>query len=230
MSALEKLFSQIEDGKTVRIGLPVVNTNERLRLPCVYQGGEPPRFSLLFTPGTLPVDRIDTDRKCSIILDLAGQCKSLIADIEEVAGSQVLRMIGREVMDHEQMRDYFRVDMKTPVVATPVVPREIAPESDQWQLSGETIDVSGGGLLAAFPEPLETDRPLRINLVLPKGEGEVVQAVAHVVRSRKISEHCYHVAFHFDQIEAQDRDRIIACCFKIQRCHLRLKVQVKNPL
>ncbi len=201
---------------------------EKERISCVYQQGEQPAFSLLFTPGSLQAERIDKDRKAVVLLDLSGKSISLAADIEKILGTQTLRLIAQDVISHEQLRDYFRVDISAPLVARPALPETILSDENVWMVSGETIDVSGNGILAMFDSPIDQDSPVRIELVLPTGDAKTLQAVAHVVRTKKISDNQYHIALHFDHINSEDRDRIMACCFEIQRKHLRLKVQVKN--
>jgi c-di-GMP-binding flagellar brake protein YcgR len=221
---LDDVFSQIETGKAVRVALPLLGTSEKKRLSCVYQAETPPVFLLLYVPGTLPLDEIDMNRKATVLLDIKGQNISLAADIQDKVNKQALRLIARDVISHEQMRHYFRVDINAPLVARPALRRD-----QEWSLSGETVDVSGSGLLAVFTEPIVEDEPVQVELILPIGNGEPIKAVAHVVRSREIGENQYQVALHFDTIDADDRDRIMACCFEIQRKHLRLKVQIKNP-
>ncbi|NOQ45970.1 MAG: hypothetical protein GQ559_04755 [Desulfobulbaceae bacterium] len=228
MPSLHSIFSKIEDGKSVRIALPVTDSVDKLRISCIYNSADAPHFSLLFTPGALPVQRIDRHRKCTVLLDLAGQSISLAADIERIEDDQTLWVVAREVINHEQLRDYFRVDVATPIVAAPLLPAELAGDGETWQLTGETIDVSGSGILASFPQPIETGKPVRVDLVLPTGETKVVKTVAHVVRTKKIDDNLYHIALNFERIETESRDRIMACCFDVQRKHLRLKVRVKN--
>ncbi len=221
---LDEIFTQIETDKAVRIGLPIIGTTEKKRISCVYQQTNPPEFILLFTPGSLPADEIDMNRKAAVLLDIKGQSISLSADIQEKINNQALRLVAREVIQHEQLRDYFRVDISAPLVARPALAKD-----QEWSMNGETVDVSGSGLLAIFNQPVDQGEPVRVELILPTGNGKPIEAVAHVVRSRKIGENQYQIALHFDTIDSEDRDRIMACCFEIQRKHLRLKVQVKNP-
>lgn len=229
MPTLEEIFSQLQTGKAVRIALPIKDRMEKERVSCVYQQDTPPEFTLLFTPGSLPVERIDVNRKTLVLLDISGKSISLAADIDKIRGEEALVLVGREVITHEQLRDYFRVDVSAPLVARPALPEVDQTGEDMWSLSGETIDVSGNGLLAIFSDPISQDKPVRIALVLPTGGAKTIEAVARVVRTKKISENQYHIALHFEQIESEDRDRIMACCFEIQRKHLQLKVRVKNP-
>lgn len=224
MPTLDEIFSQIETGKAVRIALPIIDSTEKKRISCVYQQTTPPEFQLLFTPGSLPTETIDYNRKTAILLDIKGQNISLAADIKEKINEQALRLVAREVISHEQLRDYFRVDVAAPLVARPALVKD-----QEWSLSGETVDVSGSGLLAVFKQPIDSGEPVRVELILPTGDTEPIKAVAHAVRSRKIADNQYQVALHFNSIDSEDRDKIMACCFEIQRKHLRLKVQVKNP-
>ena len=229
MPTLDEIFTKIQTGKAVRIALPMIGNMEKERLSCVYQEESPPEFLLLFIPGSLPVEKIDKNRKAAVLLDISGQSISLAADIEKIIGEQTLRLIAREVISHEQLRDYFRVDVSAPLVARPALPGKNPADEQEWALNGGTIDVSGSGLLAMFSEPIDQNKPVRVELILPAGDAKTVQTIAHVVRTKKISDDQYQVGLHFDQINAEDRDRIMACCFEIQRKHLRLKVQVKNP-
>ncbi len=228
MPTLDEIFTQIQTGKAVRIALPVAGIMEKQRVGCVYQEEDPPEFLLLFNPGVLPAE-IDMNRKAAVLLDISGQSISLSVDIKQVLNNQTLRLVARDVISHEQLRDYFRVDVSAPLVARPALPENDLAMEEEWNLSGETVDVSGSGLLALFSTPIDQDKLVRVDLVLPTGDVQPVQTIAHVVRSRKIADDQYQVALHFDQIKPEDRDRIMACCFEIQRKHLRLKVQVKNP-
>jgi len=230
LPTLEEIFPQIETGKAVRIALPIIGIMEKKRASCVYQEKTPPEFLLLFTPGSLSVAEIDLNRKAAVLLDISGRSISLAADIKQIINDQTLQLVAQEVISHEQLRDYFRVDISAPLVARPALPETNQTREAEWSLNGETVDVSGSGLLALFSTPIDQDKPVRVDLVLPTGDAKTVQTIAHVVRSKKISDGKYQVALHFDQIKSEDRDRIMACCFEIQRKHLRLKVQVKNSV
>jgi len=229
LPTLDEIFTKIQTGKAVRIALPIIGIMEKKRVNCVYQKENPPEFSLLFNPGVLPTEEIDVNRKTAVLLDISGRSISLAADIKQIVNDQTLQLVAQEVISHEQLRDYFRVDISAPLVARPALPENSLDTEEEWNLNGETVDVSGSGLLALFSTPIDQDKPVRVDLVLPTGDVQTVQTIAHVVRSRKISDDQYQVALHFDQIKSEDRDRIMACCFEIQRKHLRLKVQVKNP-
>ena len=229
LTDFNQVFKKISSGKAMKIALPLKDSPEKRRIACVYEEDSPPAFKLLFTSGSLPIDNLDRNRKAAVLIDIAGQNVTLSADIESVIDDQTLLLRARDVITHEQMRDYFRVDVSAPLIARPVLPGTTLAD-DQEVLNGETVDVSGGGILAVFPHLIPADRPVRVELILPSSdEPRLVEAIAHVVRTQKLKDNQYKIALRFDQISPEDRDRIMACCFEIQRKHLRLKVQVKQP-
>lgn len=228
MEPIETTLATIQDKLTVRVAFPVTDSSEKIRINCIYLASTPPEFKLYFSPDTLPVHRIDRHQKCIVLFDVSSKNISMTADIKDIENDQIVHLVAREIVNHEQLRDYFRIDISTPVIASCLIPQDLGYELDHWRLSGETIDVSGSGILAAFPQPLDQTKSVRIDLVLPVADGYVVKATAKVIRIRQINENRYHVAFRFDKITSEDRDRIVGCCFEIQRRHLRLKVQVKD--
>lgn len=229
MQTIDSFFTDLEDGKAVRLALHMQDRSGKERFNCIYQKTTPPHFSLLFPPNSLPEKRIDTHRKSEVLIDLAGQNISLIADIVTIDSKQKLTLKGIEMINHDQLREFFRVDIATPVVASSLAPEELVESDTTWSMQGDTIDVSASGLLCLFPEPLKIGQQVRTKLVLPKDEPEVVQVIATVIRCSKIEDQAYHVALHYDSINSTTRDKIMGSCFEIQRKHLRLKVQVRNP-
>jgi hypothetical protein len=69
---------------------------------------------------------------------------------------------------------------------------------------------------------------VHLEIIIPSPEPETVKVVAHPVRTHRLNDNRYEVAYHFDDISMEDRDKIIGCCLVLQRKLLRLKVQVKN--
>ena len=126
------------------------------------------------------------------------------------------------------MRDFFRVDATTKVISKSFQPEFYGKNNDPWSLQGRTIDISGSGLLASFGEEPPKDDQVRLEITLPTSPPETVQALAHPVRTTQVSDDQWDVAYQFDDIEDEDRDKIIGCCLVIQRRLLRLKVQVRD--
>ncbi|WP_456384407.1 PilZ domain-containing protein [Desulfolithobacter sp.] len=228
MLSMPQLIEKLTQDTTVRVAIPVVDSSEKLRLTgvCHLEGKD--HFSIIFPRDSLPENRIDKNRKCAVSVQVDGQTYVLLADITEIKDRRTIRLIGREVVVPDQSREYFRVDVTTPVAATSIIPEELADDDSAWRITGETIDVSGNGLLASFNKPIEDNGPVRIELVLPQAKPEIVHALAHIVRTTRVDDNTYHIAFQFDELSTEDQDKIVATCFGIQRRNLRLKVRVRD--
>ncbi len=222
------ILKDIPDGKPVRIFLPLTSGNERYRVHCLYQKTTPPKFNLLFKPGILPEEFLDTSRMSIISVDMGGPNISLEANIIDVVNSQQLEMAAIKLINHEQMREFFRVDTTTKVISESFHPTVIGKPKEKWSFSGETIDISGSGLLATFSEPPPMDKRVTLTLTLPSEEKEQLTVLARPIRFEEVGSNQYDVAYHFEDISTEDRDKIIGCCLNIQRRLLRMKVQVKK--
>lgn len=224
---IDKL-KDIPDGKPVRIFLPIQDNKERYRANCVFQKDEYPHFSLNFKVGELPHELINTKEACIITIDLGGTNVSLEANIAKITGSQTLKMVAQKTINHEQMREFFRVDAATQVISKSFQPKISNSQGEEWSFNGTTIDISGSGLLATFSEQPPMDEQVRLEITLPNDNGRTISVLARPIRSQKMSDDHYVVAYHFDEIEMEDRDLIIGSCLIIQRQLLRMKVQVNN--
>lgn len=228
MTADNNAIENIPDEKPVRIFIPLKNSIERYRIQGVYKKLAPPRFSLLFKAGALPIEAIDTEKPCIVSIDMGGPTISVEAMISEVANPQQLDMIVRKSISHEQMREFFRVDATASVISSSFRPEFFGEQGEPWSMGGTTIDISGSGILASFTTPPPMDSQVRLQITLPTAQAETISLIAHPVRKERIAENQYIVAYHFDDISTEDRDKIIGCCLLIQRRLLRLKVKVKD--
>ncbi len=225
------ILEKIPDKRPVRVFLPVKNTKEMYRTQGVFEQEEASAFRLLFTPGELPQE-IDLTKEALISVDLGGPTASIEANIQEIADNgQVLKMVPTKSTNHEQMREFFRVDAATPVVSKSF--DNASPNKDPWIISGESVDISGSGILATFDEKIPETKFISLQITLPAedtqtGVSEVVEIIAHQVRSHVLDDGRYQVAFHFDDIMEEDRDKIIGSCLVLQRKMLRLKVRLKE--
>ncbi|MBU0665492.1 MAG: PilZ domain-containing protein [Proteobacteria bacterium] len=228
MTTQTNFINDIPDSKPVRIFLPLQNADKRYRERCIFQKTTGPRFNLLFEPGALPISDLDTKSPCIINLDMAGKSVSLEAMIEQVANNQVLEMIVQKTISHEQMREYFRVDHTTPIIISSLLPEGFGSPEEHWKISGTTIDISGSGLLAIFHDKPPADKLARIQLPIHDEQSDsIITFLARPVRISEVEENSYVVAYHYDEINDEDRDRIVGQCLITQRRLLRLKVQVK---
>jgi hypothetical protein len=225
MSEESTILEKIDDDKPVRIFLPVKGSSELLRAQCLYRKAEPPHFSLLFRAGCLPVEEIDLKRSCLVTVDLGGPAVSLQAKILELVDSQSLAMVLEKSVNYEQMREYFRVDAATEVVCKSL--SRVGHDAG-WSVAGETVDISGSGLLVIFPEDPPDHHQCRLEITIPGATPRVVPAMASRIRSRQRDDGSYEVAYHFIDISGEDQDAIIGCCLTLQRKQLQLKVRVRG--
>jgi hypothetical protein len=84
-------------------------------------------------------------------------------------------------------------------------------DPDVPPVSGVTLDVSGGGLRAVMSATFAPDSLVRVSVDLP--DGRPVEALARVVAQRDDGV----VAFKFDDIVADDRERLIRAVFTSYR-------------
>jgi c-di-GMP-binding flagellar brake protein YcgR len=164
----------------------------------------------------------------AVVVDLGDQSLAISAEILGVKDSNTLELMVKDVISHTQSRNFFRVDASTRVAASSIVLEELAQEGENWRFFGDTLDLSGSGLLCSFNVPIEQGTKVMIELTLPTGSMETITALGHVVRCKKIGEELYHVGLHFDSIDSDSQDKIMACCFEIQRQGLRLRVKVRK--
>ena len=228
MSSAPNILQNIPKGKPVRIFLPLLNRPDRVRAQSIYQVTEPPKFSLIFKPGLLPVDELDLKMPCIITIDMGGPTISLEAMIQKVANHQTLQMIARKSISHEQMREFFRVDTVTNVISKSFHTELFSDKNEPWSTKGQTVDISGSGILAIFDEKPQADRQVKLEITIPPNEKDKIKVLAHQVRVQQLHDGRFEVAYHFDDITTEDRDKIIGSCLVIQRKMLRLKVKVKD--
>lgn len=228
MSEKSDIINELPDNKPVRIFLPIKDSDENLRLNCVLEKSDSNHFFLNFLKGVLPVDRFDQDSAIIITIDIAGQIISLEAKTLKIVNEQTLEMVPQKTINHEQMREYFRVDCALPIQLKSVVPEEFDDPDEKWKITGTTVDLSGSGLRASFTSPPPEDTRVRIDLALPTAVPSIVNILASPVRISKLTDKLWDAAYHFDEVSDEDRDSIIGCCLVAQRKLLRLKVRVKE--
>ena len=224
------LLDSIPNNSAVRVFLPLTNSKERFRLNGMYLREDPPRFSLMFKAGMLPPDdHVDTTTTAIITIDLGGPAVSLEGRVVKVVDECALSMVAVKSFSHEQMREFFRVDAVTSVISSSFRPEVLSEESPtRWRISGRTIDISGSGILATFGQRPPDDPQVRLEIALPTSNREKITALARPVRIAETQPGLYDVAYHFDDITQEDRDKIIGCCLIIQRRMLRLQAQARN--
>ncbi len=229
MSTDITLLRDIPPGKPLRSFIALQDKPTMLRTSCVYQPAELPSFSLLFSPGTLPpTEKIDTDRNCILNIDMGGPTVSIEARIKAIPNDQTLEMTAFKTITSEQMRDFFRVDAITEVMVKPLNFNYFSDNKKDRTVRGQTIDISGSGILAIFQTPPEGKEPVTLEMTLPNSGQDKISAIAAPVRFQELDDGTSEIAYEFLEISDENQDSIIGCCLEIQRKLLQLKVRVKQ--
>jgi hypothetical protein len=218
-SAITDLLQSITDKQSARINLSTTG-GQTIHLDCIYREGTIPSFFLFFPLKNLP-KTIDISKQCHVSIRNENEDKdpvSLNAKIEEVIGNSTLELTAKRSIDPTALREFFRVALNTPV-AISFKPESSSDYSREWTLTGETIDLSGSGLLALFNEECKDRHQIKITLELPSPKASI-SCVGHVVDTRRVRKGKWHVALHFDVITAKQRDIILSNCLSEQRRQL----------
>jgi hypothetical protein len=146
--------------------------------------------------------------------------------IQRIVNGQLLEMIASKTVSHEQMREYFRIDYTLPIMACSRIPEGVEAPEKYWNISGTTIDLSGCGMLVIFNEKPPADKLVKLQFSLPDELPNPINLLASPIRVTEVEKNRYVVAYYFEEINDDDRDRIIGQCLITQRRQLRLKVQV----
>ncbi|MFV0436189.1 MAG: PilZ domain-containing protein [Desulfopila sp.] len=228
MPSESELLQNIPDAKPVRVFIPIIDTIERYRVSGILQKVSGNAFQLLFKAGALPTEAIDGSRSFLIGIDLGGPNLSIEAKLVTLVNDQVLDMVVEHSVSHAQMREFFRVDATTSVISSSFRPEFSGQEGKPWSIRGKTIDISGCGILVKFGQAVPEDQHTKLEIALSGDDSGTITTIAHPVRSTKVADDHYEVAYQFDEITTEDRDIIIGYCLLVQRLHLRLKVQVRD--
>jgi len=217
-----ELLDYLKDYKPVRIFL--INLDgEQINLDCVCRVIRAPFLEARFLEGTLPSDQLSLTEHCVISLDTGVGTLSLRADIDEVRSSTVLSLKLIDAVNHVQKRDAFRVD--TSLVVRLYNEDEVVDDA----VSGEVINLSGGGMMVMSPQFFPSMKKLHALISLPANRLEVVHILVRVVRVIKETGNRFRLALEFEEMRQEDRDKIFAHCFAEQRRQLRMKTRVVGP-
>jgi len=224
VAGITEIINQLNDNAMATVDIPL-KEGEDQRLNCILKKADAPSFDLVFAPHALDGTTVENAGNCRLIVKHADSSINLNIRIDTVKNERTLECTALESISPESMREYFRVMISTPIRASyRPGPRET--KSRAWEISGTTIDLSGGGVLALFPEkPANTNR-IQLEIDLP-GQQAPVLCLAKVVRTYRLRKNRFQVAFNITEIEGKARDIIISCCLQEQRRQLRNKVRVE---
>lgn len=224
MSAQEilSLVKSIPDGQAATITLTDLSGQRRL-YECVFKESIAPAFFLILPTDDLPKE-IDQTKQCPLVSrDRNNKTVSFLAEIEARKKPHVLELAARKSVRPEDLREYFRIDIRTHI-AVRFYSEQSGKEQLEWEMAGETVDLSQSGVLAFFPEECRNAQPIEIELML-LNPGQTILCTGHIVRTKRIRKDRWLTSFHFDVISSAARDAIATNCFAEQRRQLREKVQ-----
>jgi c-di-GMP-binding flagellar brake protein YcgR len=223
MASLVELIKNIQDSQPAEINLQLQDGNT-VQLKCVYKESNSPNFFLVFPPKQLPVN-IDTGKGCLVAVKGNEQSITFKAGIEQINGDRILELSAQKTIDPVTLRTFYRADLRTPISASyePGTEERAKP----WSFSGETLDLSGGGVLALFPSEFPNKQRIYVNIPLPNTENKEISCLAHVVLMQRLRKERWKIALQFDNLTQKDKDLIVSCCLNEQRRQLQEKVQIK---
>lgn len=223
-SSLITMLNSIPDCQPARIHL-AKNNGETLYLDCTYREGTAPQFFLVFAAGKLPTD-LDLKQICTLSINNTNEDQppiSLNAIINRTIVNRTLELTAKGVFDPTTLRQYFRV----PVYAAVTISNDKSSDKGpprEWSLTGETLDLSGSGLLGIFGEDCKTRQQIEITLQL-NSPPAAVSCKGHIVSTRRVRKGRWQIAMHFDDITGKQRDIIISNCLNEQREQLKKGLQ-----
>lgn len=219
-SSLIDLIKKIQDSQPAEINMQLTD-GASVQLQCVYKESNAPHFFLVFPPKQLPVN-IDTSKGCLIAIKDQEHSVTFKAEVAERKGDRVLELIAKMPIDPVSLRTYFRADLRTTISAR----YEPGPEerAQGWNLTGETLDISGGGTLAIFPQELPNKQRILVHINLPQTDKEI-DCLSHVIRMTRLRKERWQVALKFDSLTQKEQDLIVTCCLNEQRRQLRENIQ-----
>ena len=225
MSTIKEIIEKLENGSAATITLPEEN-GEAARLTCAFKNSESPFFDLLFPPNALKINSLPMGMNCQMVVKHRGSEVNIIAELDEVINERCLRMIGREPIKPEALREYFRVGLNTDIEIG-YTPGAKEVKIRAWKMIGTTIDLSASGVLGLFAEKPHSGNRLYIKISNPESNA-VIHCIGHVVRTYRMRKNRYQVALHFDNVAQKTRDTLIAVCFQEQRKQLRENIQTAD--
>jgi len=216
---LEKL---IDNAPTI-VDLPSSNNEVNIRCRALLVKKEFPSLELIFPPRSWEADDLHIGADCNLAVEHNGLIVNLIARLDGVVQERRLRFTAREPVSPEVLREYFRVAINIPVEASYIAGSK-ETKTRTWKMIGTTLDLSGSGVLALFPEKPPSHDRIQLVITMPDEKTPIV-CLANVVRSYRVRKNKFQVAFQFENISTKTRDVVISWCLQEQRRQLRDNVQ-----
>ncbi|PIE64474.1 MAG: hypothetical protein CSA26_08355 [Desulfobacterales bacterium] len=199
--------------------------SEPIDIDCIFKEYEPPSFFLVFPPDTFPAD-LDAGKKCTVSIKSEEDPVVFTTVITRQQGDRTLEMKAVDTVDPISLREYFRVFFQTTITAS-YEPSHLDSKEKAWTMKGDSVDLSGTGVLVIFPKEPLNKHNIFLDFDLP-ATGKSVHCIARIVRTKRIRKSRYQVALHFEHITRKHRDLIITACLQEQRKQLRERMESSN--
>lgn len=215
------IIKKIKDSQLAKLRF-IAQNGELVDLDCIYKEAESPNFFLVFPPETIP-ENLALEQDGTVSIHSEDDSIVINAVIESQQGDRTLGLLAKDIVDPVTLREYFRVFFKTTIFASHE-PTSVDSKARPWKATGNSVDLSGTGILAIFPHKLANKHNIFLDFNLPDLD-KSIQCVAHVVRTRRIRKSRFQIALHFDHINRKNRDAIITACLQEQRRQLRERME-----
>lgn len=146
--------------------------------------------------------------------------EGFVVDRQVIDGIATLDLKVTEKIRKVQRRQYFRFDCSIPVFFY----IQQSPESSEEyiEISGHTIDISGGGLSALIDKPVNKNKIIQGKLELESSghidfEGRVIRCIKDIIND----EIKYFMSISFVDIDYKKREKIVRFIFDQQRLLLK---------
>ncbi|MBM9603020.1 PilZ domain-containing protein [Desulfopila inferna] len=219
-SSIANIVNAIKGSQPAMIKLTVKGGNQH-QYECTFKEDEAPNFFLVFPPDTLP-DGIAL--KAEHLVSIAQKSSSLSLNTSIIERqNDTLRLKANGTLDPASLREYFRINTSTKIVASYRTNSQHSSSAD-WTISGQTQDISGSGVLALFGDEPKNKNHIIVEILLPH-QNVTINAVSHIVHKKRLRNGRWQVSFHFDTISTKHRDSVITYLLGVQRQQLRDNVR-----
>ncbi len=133
----------------------------------------------------------------------------------------MLEIVVVEYSGMNQNRDFCRVHVNADITITANSILS-GKQNGEVVLTGRAIDLTGSGILVSLSEKPPAADQVSLEISLPTDPPEQIKIEAHPIRTIHTSDNQWKVAYRFDIISEEERDKIIGFCLVEQRRRLRL--------
>lgn len=215
------VLDHLQDYRVVKVAFPLEG-GKQAHLDGVAKLTSSPQFEITFLPDQLEKLSLDKKTTCRVMLDVAGEHKSITARIVDQPIAERVLLEQVESFVHKQKREYFRVDASLSV--------------SYWLIDAEhpvassvvsAVNISGGGIRLPVTQKLPVGARVGFEIIIDE-PAAVIEGVGEVVAYYANGDEP-SAAFKFIGLEEEDQDAIVSFCLAEQRKQLRLKIKVIDP-